>query len=385
MAVQDMRRGKGICVLDPKGDLADRVLDAVPQNRVNDAIFLDLAKPVPIDIMSCASSEEMHPLAADLMHTFIQLTASKEEGEQWTPILRHAVYALLEAGNCAFTDIHEILKNESRRKQICAKLKDPLKKDFWAEFPKIPQKAYEPIINRMNKYMLIEPARTILQEPDARLRISDVVESGKVLIVKLCGAGNEAANLIGTILVAKIMQAAFRRQRTSAESDRKPFHLYADEFQRFQTSDFATILSEAGGMQLCLTLANQFDEQLDQRIFAAITGNSPSYVCFTLGPKTAGQLRPVFGSDAMAEAVNLPAWKALYRDANGKTDIISTPPPYFAPQSYADQIRKRTFEQYAGQPPRAAAAGVESKPDEPGPKKPFPTNDGKTSGPKRPS
>src|SRR5207248_831473 len=106
--------------------------------------------------------------------------------------------------HCSFTDINKMLVNEGRRNEVLGRVKDPEKLAFWNEFHRVSPKAYEPILNRMSKYMLIEPVRTVLKEPDAKLKISEVVDEGKILIVKLAGAGNEAANLVGTILVAKV-------------------------------------------------------------------------------------------------------------------------------------------------------------------------------------
>lgn len=40
---QDIRNGNGVAVLDPHGDLVERVLDYVPSRRINETIYFNPA------------------------------------------------------------------------------------------------------------------------------------------------------------------------------------------------------------------------------------------------------------------------------------------------------------------------------------------------------
>ncbi len=49
MAISDIRMGYGICLIDPHGDLAERIIDFIPQSRIEDVIYLnpaDLEHPI---------------------------------------------------------------------------------------------------------------------------------------------------------------------------------------------------------------------------------------------------------------------------------------------------------------------------------------------------
>ena len=83
----------------------------------------------------------------------------------------------------------------------------------------------------------------------------------------------------------KIQQAAFRHQEEC-----RPFMFYIDEFQNFKTSAFEKILSMAGGFNLCLTLANQYFDQLDPETRGAIINNVSTFFLFRMGTENARHL-----------------------------------------------------------------------------------------------
>jgi len=381
MALQDIKRGKGVAVLDPKGDTADKLLRAIPRERADDCIFLDIANPVPIDVMSWESEEERQTLASDLQYTFLQFSQTKD-GDRWLAVLQDTIHALIAAKDCTFLDIYHFLTDERKKADVLGRIRNPDIQKYWKEeFPKLPKDAATPILYRMRKFILIDPVKKMLERQDAALNMFDVMEEGKVLIVKLTGAGDDAANLIGQLITAKFLQASFRRQR-QPEYMRKPFHFYADEFQRFQTSSFDTILSMAGGFQLCLTLANQFIGQIGN-IFPAIDGNVGSYVCFQLGSEDAKRMKSKLGKDASDEVENLPVGKAVYRDADGDVQLIKTLPPIAANAGNEEYIRNRTLRIYGGESRHHEQADATITRDDPTPetnRKAFSNNPRKTSG-----
>jgi hypothetical protein len=123
MALQDMKRGKGVAVLDPKGDLADPLLAAVPKSRRDDCIFLDISNPVPIDVMSwnAAAEHERQTLASDLQHIFLQFSTTKE-GDRWISVLQDTIHALLAAKGCTFLDIYHFITSETKQQDVLGRI-----------------------------------------------------------------------------------------------------------------------------------------------------------------------------------------------------------------------------------------------------------------------
>jgi hypothetical protein len=359
---QDIENGAGVCVLDPKPtgeklNLVDTLLQHIPDSRKDDVIYFDAANPIPIDVMSWETEQERQTLAADLMLTFMQFQTQKD-GDRWPGILRHVIHALLEAKDCSFLDIHDFLVDEGYREQILARVKRPYLLKYWKNvFPLYEKNAPVPILNRMSTFVLVPPLNAMLGRSHRALKIEDVIRGRKVLLINLTGAGKETGNFIGTLIVSRIQQAVFRQLNT-------PFHLFADEFQNFQTSAFDTILSEAGGLGLRLTLANQYVDQMEGRIKQAVFGNVSTYFVLQLGNAEDGRyfknnMPPDVRHEMLAKQ---PPFQALYAIAGKEPQFKALPRP--APPSTPEQLKRaqeikaRTLRDYPCPPdPRPHNAG----------------------------
>lgn len=366
MALADIERGHGICVLDPKGDLIKSIVHKIPRNRADDVILLEASNPVPIDFMGWETEQERQTLAADIFQTFLQFS-TMTTGDQWLSVLRAVIYTLLDARGCSFLDINAMLVDDAAREQILARVTNPDILDYWRlEYPLLKKDAPQPVITRMKQFIFSPPLKTLLGTSRAKLDIFECMETRKVLLVDLTGAGKANGNLIGQLLVSKIQQSAFRRERQPRDA-RVPFHLFADEFQNFQTSAFDTILSEAGGYKLCLTLANQGLYQLEPKIKDAIFTNvTGGWIVFHIDEKDVSNFKlKALPLDAQQLAA-LPPHTAFVKIGSESPAIFKTPPPAGnQSESHAEYIRKRTLELYVCTPvPRSRTYRNEAKPDD---------------------
>jgi hypothetical protein len=347
LALTDIENGHGVCVLDPKGDLIKSILDKIPRHRADDTILLEAANPVPIDFMEWETEQERQTLAADIFQTFLQFS-TMTAGDQWLSVLRAVIYTLLDAKGCSFLDINTILINDRKRDEILSRVTNPDILDYWKlEYPLMKKDAAQPIITRMKQFTFTPPLKTLLGTPQAKLDIFECMETRKILLVDLTGAGKANGNLIGQLLVSKIQQSAFRRDRQPRER-RVPFHLYADEFQNFQTSAFDIILSEAGGYKLCLTLANQGLYQLEPKIKDAIFSNvTGAWIVFHIDEKDVAEFKLKALPLDSRQLASLPPHAAFIKIGTDSPAIIHTPPPVQTRHaSCAEYIRQRTFEIY---------------------------------------
>jgi hypothetical protein len=356
MALQDIAQGKGVCVIDPHGDLVKRLIHYIPKRRVDDTIYLDATAPVPIDFMGWeqgpdGSFNERDTLGDDLLVTFMRFSVNW--GDRMDAVLRYAIAALLDAKHSTFLDIYYFLSDQAARARILKTVKNQEIVRWWENDRQfLPKDAHLPITSRMAKFLLTPALRAILGSPKPTLNMFDIMENRKILLVNLARVGQETGNLLGTLLVSKIQQAAMRRQKQKPK-DRVPFYLYVDEFQHFQTSAFDVILSEAGKYKLCLTLAHQYVDQLDPKIRNSVLGNVSSFILFRLNEKDALCFRGELGNDSAGEPLyrwllTLDTGRAIYRPAKGPPRFIHTPPPPGPSKaSYAEIIRKRTVEKYS--------------------------------------
>ena len=129
--------------------------------------------------------------------------------------------------------------------------------------------------------------RPLLGQAEPRLDLDQALNSRKILLVPLSKGtlGEEAAALIGSLVVAKVWQAVQRR--VSLAADRRPVTFaYIDEFQDYLNlpTGVADILAQARGLGLGLTLAHQHLGQLPAGIREAVLANARSKVYFQMGP-----------------------------------------------------------------------------------------------------
>jgi hypothetical protein len=191
------------------------------------------------------------------------------------------------------------------------------------------------------------------------------MEQRKIIIVNLMGVGRENGNLVGALLTSKIQQAAFRRQ-SQKRNMRIPHYLYADEFQNFQTSDFDTILSEAGGFKLSLTLANQGLYQLENRIKQSVFTNvTAARIAFHLNHEDVSNWKHLLPSDRESpeyiepeRLATLPPYVALFKIGTNTAVLTNTPKPLPPPTTEqvenANWIKLNTLKMYGGRPATSA-------------------------------
>lgn len=359
IARQDILRGAGVAVIDPHGDLAEDLLQHIPEERAQDTIYFDASDkqhPIALNVLNAQSEEEIGLLADDLMVTFRRLSDSW--GERMETILRYTFHTLLRAPGSTFIDIQHILQNGQFRERIVRQADFPTLTDFWYDqFPQLPKDATQPVLNRMSKFVLSPTLHAMLSQARGRLDFSDVIQNGKVLLVNLASGriGEDNAKLLGSLIVSQLQLAVMRRAGLP-RSQRRPFYLFVDEFQHFTTSAFEKILSEAGKYKLSLTLAHQYISQLSESLRYAILGNVGTLVMFPLGQHDANALRSELGQFEPNDLANLSAQahEALCRPATQSRDTFKfttlAPPP--APEeSFAAFVIERTRKQYASAPP----------------------------------
>jgi TraM recognition site of TraD and TraG len=416
MVLQDIALGRGVCVMDGKGDFAPKLLEWIPRNRVEDTIYLDINTPVPLDFMDWHGERQKEKLMGELKYLLIK-TVEPQHAPLMTANLTDLIYTLLNANEnpdipphrrATFLDLYSFLEDTDRQTELLRYVTDPRLHQRWKNnFPNLVDRSR--ITSRMTPFIRSESLRKIFGAPNPKLNIHDILRQKKVLLVNL-GPVDDIQRIYGTLVLSKIREAALG-QSVLRKSQQRPFFLYCDEFQEFQTSDFPKMLSLAGGLGLSLTLAHQYTDQLEPDILNAITGNVSTFICFRLGTKSANCLRGEIPSMTTqrirrrsyitnlmewvdesvpldpAILISLPVGTALYRAADGSAQFIQTPaPPKSTRVSYAETIRKRTLEKYACDTPaerfRETADGKPNQPDKsenilPGPEPRIPPHHGK--------
>jgi CxxC-x17-CxxC domain-containing protein len=317
LVIQDIQKGHGVAFIDPHGDTAEKLIKAIPANRINDVIYFnpsDQDFPIAFNVMEKVSPEYRHLVASGLVGVFKKIWA-----DSWGPrleyILRNAIMALLEYPGSTLLGVTRILVDKSYRERVVEKVTDPVVKSFWVdEFSKwndrVLQEVISPIQNKVGQFLSSALIRNIVGQTISSFDVREAMDSRKILIMNLSKGriGEDNSALLGAMMITKIQLAAMGRV-DMPEEERADFYLYVDEFQNFATESFANILSEARKYHLNLVLANQYVTQIDEKVRDAIFGNAGTLISFRVGATDAEFLEkefdPVF---LMNDIVNLPKY-----------------------------------------------------------------------------
>ena len=302
MAISDIERGNGLCIIDPHGDIAEDILKYIPEGRKQDLIYFnatEAGKPLAFNPLKGVHPKYHHLVASGLVSTFKKIWS-----ESWGPrmeyILRFTLLTLLCVPDATLLDIQPLLTDKETRTKALEYVGDEHILAFWYnEFekysPTLRNEAIAPILNKTGLFITSDPLRRIVGQKTNSFRLQQVLDTGKILIVNLSKGqiGDDASSLLGAMLINAIQLAALHRA-TQAEHTRKPFYLYIDECHSFVTLAFASILAEARKYGLSLFLAHQYIEQLDERVRAAIFGNVGTMIAFRVGATDAEYLAKEF-------------------------------------------------------------------------------------------
>jgi hypothetical protein len=314
MAIDDVVEGRGVVIVDPHGELADKVLTCIPDDRVNDVIVFDPADrsfPIALNLLDKVDDDFKGMVASGFVGIF-----KKIFGDSWGPrlehILRNTVLALLDYPESTMLDIPRMLTEKRFREKVVSVVIDPVIRDFWTnEFAQYDSKfrteAVSPILNKVGQFLSTATIRNIVGQPHSRIDIREIMDSEKILIINLSRGkiGEDNSALLGAMMITKIQLSAMSRADVTVDQ-RPDSYLYVDEFQNFATESFSVILSEARKYNLNLTIANQYITQMPEIVRDAVFGNAGTIISFRVGGTDADflvkEFEPVFDAN---DLVNL--------------------------------------------------------------------------------
>jgi type IV secretory pathway TraG/TraD family ATPase VirD4 len=315
MIRQDIGTGQGAALLDPHGDLVERLLAWLPDSRKRDLVYFNV--PDAVHPLSFNPLERVPPAKRSLAASGLLEVFKKLWADSWGPrlehLLRNSLLALLDQPEATLADILRLLDEPDYRRGVIDRTTNAQVRRFWlreyAAYPaRFRAEVIAPLQNKVGAFLADPILRAILTQPKSSYDLREVMDRGCILLVNLAKGkiGEDSAALLGALLVSRIGLAGLSRTDTR-EEDRRDFFLYLDEFPTFTTLSLATMLSELRKYRVSLLLAHQYLSQLDLQVRDAILGNVGTLISFRLGVEDAEVLEKEFQPEFKAEdLVNLP-------------------------------------------------------------------------------
>jgi hypothetical protein len=333
---QDMLSGKGLAVFDPHGDLFHELLEIIPEGRRKDIVIFnpaDRAWPIGINILDPGVAFENEDdrqewITSTVISVFAKLAAKEQWGPRMEHILRNTTLTALQTPNPNLYTLQRLLTDKKYQKHVAATLKDPVLKQFWSkEFALLGtmqmSSVTAPLTHRLGHFISTKMSRHILLQEKSTLKIADVMDEGKILLVNLSKGdlGEDQSTFFGTVLTSFIWMAAYQRTKI-LERDRRDFFVYIDEFQNFATPRFSEITSEGRKFHVALTVSHQNIAQIeDQNILKIVAGNANTIISLSSSPDDEAFILPFMKPEVQkGDIVNLPPHHFYMKAANGTSE-----------------------------------------------------------------
>jgi hypothetical protein len=296
LAVQAMEAGDAVVVVDPKRDLVQDLLNRVPRHRQDDVIVLDPTsdRPVGLNVLQNDSDPD---LVAEEIYSIIHRLNRDSWGPRLGDLLRASLHTLARTEDATLCELPLLLTDPIYRQRVIGGLDDPIGLgavwaafDSWSEAER--SQAISPILNKVRPWVVRPRLRHILGQAHPLLDMDDVLDSRHILLVALSAGdlGDDAAALLGAVVMAKISQAIMRRVRLP-RSERHPAFLFVDEAQMLGNlpTPIPDLLAMARGMAVSVVLAHQTLSQFDTELREAVLGTARSRVTFQVAASDAAR------------------------------------------------------------------------------------------------
>jgi hypothetical protein len=298
MILQDINAGYGLLFVDVHGDATRDILRRLPPSRINDVILVDYNDcadyPIPLNPFECLNASDRRLVSHTLrgvLHIFERAFGVTADRPMVSQYLRNITVTLIENPGMTLADISLFFNNPLFRSRLVRNVKNAEVRRFWEHYEALPEKEQELqasyIVNKVTAFTTDPITLGIFGQGKNTLNFRSIMDERKILILRI--PGGQVLELVGTIIVARLFDAALSRA-DMPESDRVPFFLYLDEFQNLNgIEDVSTIIAEARKYNVCTLISHQFRDQLSGLNKAAVL-NVGSKIMLRLSGRDSGEM-----------------------------------------------------------------------------------------------
>ena len=297
MILDDAEAGRGVVVVDPKGDLVSDILMRLPEELGEKVVLFDADSRARPPVLNPLEGADKNRAVDNLVSIFSRIYASSW-GPRTDDILRAGLLTLTAMpGTPTLNDLPKLLTVPAFRARACDQIGDDVLKGFWSWYDDLSEasraQVIAPLMNKIRGFLLRPFVRAAIAGGASTVDMDEVLNTGGICLVRIArdALGMETARLVGSIVVARTWQAASRRARVP-QRQRRDASLYVDECHNFLNLAYPLedMLAEARGYRLSMTLAHQYLGQLPKELEEGISTNARSKIFFNASPEDAKRL-----------------------------------------------------------------------------------------------
>ncbi|MFD5536659.1 type IV secretory system conjugative DNA transfer family protein [Streptomyces sp. NPDC127079] len=277
LIADDIRNGRGLLYIDPKGDSARRVADLVPPERIGDVIYFDITDtdhPVGFNLLA---GQRPARIAGQLV-TALRKPMKLENTTRSLSLLRSAIMSLATAGY-TLVDVPALFRTDEAgmrfRQHVISHITNPDLLSSWAAFQRLSDKEKAEQTAALNyRFELImysDELKLTFGQANSTFNLEEAIRSRKIILMPLnSGELDELAPVAGTLLLNGLWSTVRRMGLT------ENFHLYVDEFNEIANMPipYGEMFAQARGYKLPILAAVQAVNGFDDRERGDVLNNT---------------------------------------------------------------------------------------------------------------
>lgn len=364
MVAQHMAAGRGVGILDGKGDSYEEVLRLVPPHLEGEVLTFDPENrsksggsagsagstgsagsggrsiginPLDGRVAAQLGVERVEALTMSLMKKM--MGANWEQAVLMQRFLRDGISAVLQVEPMpTMLNLWRWLQDDGKggneyRAALAGKISNRLVHDFWErQVPAMSSQqrsSMQNVLTRVDRYVKND-VRYLLLQPYSTVNFQEIMDRGTIFVGRVSPRLGEDQSFLGALVLNGFLTGAFGRQSIPQEQ-RRDYLLVVDEFQNFvetARADVERMLSMARGYRLGLMLAHQYTDQLPKEVLSAILKNVQTWVAFGLQADDARIFAGYMEGIAAEDFQNLPPYYTYQRTVvdNRPTGVYSAGP-----------------------------------------------------------
>ena len=354
MILCDIDRGDGVAVLDPHGDLIERLLCLIPKRHVARTIYFNPGDPdwIPIwNPLERIPGQDIGRTADDIVQAIQSFVAKMGWGDRLEHLLRNMIFSLIHLPNGTFLDISNLMRNKSEeskilRREILKVVDNETVKQFWHhDYEKYGKDDFGPPRNKLSKLLVSGTVSLMLSQPESLFNFRKIMDESMILLVNLSNIGSMVRGILGCFILSLLHLTALSRSSIPIK-DRKQFHIHCDEAHRFMTDSLEDLIAETRKYGVSLSLAHQYMSQFGKRKIDAFSSVG-STIIFSVDSRDANYLvKDLQKKVKVEDIVSLNKWEAIARIGTEIVRFTTRPPLRVPPNNFRDQIIAESRKKY---------------------------------------
>ena len=355
MILDDIEKGYGVGVLDPHGDMVERLLYLIPEQHVKRVIYFNPADPdwVPLwNPLDRIPGQEIGRTANDLVTAIKSFVESGGWGDRLENILRNMIFGLLHVPGGTFLDISKLLRNKSKTnegliRQILKAVDNQTARQFWEhDYRGYGKNDLSPPINKLSKLLISGPISLMLSQPENRFNFRKIMDQGNILLINLSNMGVTVRQVLGCFILSNLHLSALSRSDIPID-DRKQFHIYCDEAHNFFTDSLENLIAETRKYRVSLALAHQYLSQFNSKKKRDALSTVGSSIIFKVDKRDADYLaKDLQGKVRAEDLVSLGVGEAFVRIGTDIVKIKTRAPLEIPDTHFRDRIIEDSRRKY---------------------------------------